>query len=90
MDSELTFEQRRAIQNEQQFHDALAAVDFLLHLHGDDETVALKAAQAEDARRAAMIGSDGGFWREVVKVLQTSMDNPWPFEVPRAALRDRA
>ena len=80
MDSEPTFEQRRAIQDEQQFHDALAAVDFLLRLHGGDEAAALEMAQAEDARRAAMIGSDGGFWREVVRVLRASIDNPRPFD----------
>ena len=90
MDSEPTFDQRRAIQDEQQFHDALATVDFLLHLHGGDETAALNAARAEDARRASMIGSDGGFWREVVKIIQTSMDNPRPFAAPHTTAGERA
>jgi hypothetical protein len=73
MRTEPTFEQRRAIQDEQQFYDALAVVDYLMLVHGD-EAKALRAAQKEDERRAAMIGSDGGFWREVVKIMETSRD----------------
>lgn len=90
IEDEMKLGQRHAIQTEQQFYDALATVDFLLHLHGGDETTALNAAQAEDARRASMIGSDGGFWREVVKIIHTSMDNPRPFAVPHTTADERA
>lgn len=81
METEPTFEQHRMIQNEQQFYDALAVVDFLLHTHDRDQESALKAAQAEDDRRAGKIGcSDGGFWREVIRILkqpEMTWDEMW-------------
>lgn len=73
MDHEISNDQQRQLQNQQQFYDGLAVVDFLMSQNGDDLHAVLEIAKAEDARCARLILNDGGFWREVIKIVETSL-----------------